>query len=204
MTTTKTKTTKRSTKAPDYGGLDIGLIGIQTAKQKRLAVRVAKDVLASIKLLDIQWGSYMTLNEIPTALVDKARTSKAQAKLLKTGNCRVCALGACMISLVALENDYQFTFSPEYDDDYNMASTSTIAVYYTGITNRLLQAFPPEQQWLIEDAFEMANMHGYIGGWTPRAIRFGEQYDTPRKRLRAIMKNIIRNGGTFIPTVVKG
>jgi hypothetical protein len=69
--------------------------------------------------------------------------------------------------------------------------TDTVAWEYFGL-----------QANLIESAFEMSEM--CTNQTAEKCIIFGRQYeDDPRARLRAIMRNVIVNGGRFVPTDLK-
>jgi hypothetical protein len=76
---------------------------------------------------------------------------------------------------------------------------------YDDLTARLGEIFPQEQQHLIESAFELTNMSNGPGRTQlphesiDAAINFGAAYDVPKARLRAIMKNIVKNDGEFRP-----
>jgi hypothetical protein len=188
-----------------------------TKKQKNLAVKVAKDVLESIGLLDVSAGSgYVT--GLSASHVFSVKGSKNQAKELKKV-CGVCALGACFLSAVSLTNKFDFE-GLAHVSEYSGEKTFAFNAINGKITvNRLMDVFTPEQMVLIECAFEGFGMGSAAAGrlltykterdlddfysQVDAAQKFGNKYLTSKKRLAGIMRNIIKNGGEFIPTTKK-
>ncbi len=164
-----------------------------TKKRKALAVRVAADVLESLKVLTVVHGKYVYSEKIS---FEGLKGSKEQAQYLKK-ECDVCALGACLLSLVTLKNKFEFSAQANYDGE------KYICMGWQEVADRLSEAFTQEQIQLIEDAFECAQL-GTSYPSTEHAIRFGKRYTDNKQRVRAIMKNIIRNGGEFIPPTRQG
>ena len=71
-------------------------------------------------------------------------------------------------------------------------------------SNGLNSLFSYSQLRLIEIAFErgLGAFKDYdynLEPSTKRAAQFGRKFKTEKSRLRAIMKNIVENKGTFIP-----
>ncbi len=177
-----------------------------------LRVKVAKDVLESLSTLRVGTGEFAVLHSAElTSTILKKKDSKKIAKELKK-HCDVCALGACLLSTVALTNDFNFSKSIiDSDEEY-------MAVGGPELVKRLLKVFSKEQILLIENAFETGD--GWLSnGWgnesfigyktsdevdkikdkVDSAIDFGNMYVNPKGRLEAIMQNIVKNKGTFIP-----
>lgn len=114
-----------------------------------------------------------------------------QPLLLKDkGECRVCAKGALFLSAVRKFNSAKVGDVAD-DDDFKIA----------------VKIFGLKQYDLIEAAFEgwdstKERWDGteYTGNTSvPAATAFGDQYDGNTERLVAILKNIIKNDGTFKP-----
>ncbi len=181
-----------------------------TKEQKqKMRIAVAKDVIASLPLLNVEQGVYCEGNA-PEAL--KAKGSKEVAKALKK-NCTVCALGACLLSLVSIDNKYTFKFGEEGEFESSVDYTTPINIDEsedtTNMFNRLRQIFSRPQLCLIESAFEQRTMGAEdltsaqdtddMDEWIQLAINFGEQESNDQERLRNIMLNIIANKGQFIP-----
>lgn len=175
-----------------------------TAEQKRLLrVAVAKDVIKSLKLVTVSRGTWVDYGgKIPELALQLQGNSKKIAHAIKQ-NCKVCGIGACFLSLVELDN--KFDFNNFYIPQEKMFT-------------RLKQVFSKEQIVLIENAFEMGRggLHSYYSATDElgisetsfarlenkrlRAVAFGkERKSSSTERLRVIMKNIITNEGTFKP-----
>lgn len=169
---------------------------MNAAEKKELRIAIAKDVLKRLrgkKLIPLQGTYVRPANRVFDLFDDEdSQQSQAQKHLDKlTDGCRVCALGAMFCSYVALKNKakvFEFLNSDSfYDVEY-----------------RLKQAFSYSQLELIEGAFE--------GTWIQREsqlenadeiMAFVDKYACPRERMRAIMKNIIKNDGTFVLPAIK-
>ena len=164
-----------------------------------LRVQVAKDVLKHLKTLRVLAGNtYVWTDGVDD--VDYEKPSQKIARSLQKNGCEVCALGACFLSLVALKNEFDF-------DGKTIFTRSEI-------TNRLRSVFSDAQMDLIEEAFEWDVEDTPYGARENRLSAFARKYhnnntyfDSARgfvvvcgdRRLRAIMKNIIENKGTFKP-----
>lgn len=159
----------------------------------QMRVRIAKDVLSTMRFMTIGRGNFVKLT---TDFILPEDSKKAAKKLQKSKFCNVCALGACFISLVGIDNK----FSSDWDDLSGAPAGSTIQ-------DRLSEYFDKEQIVLIENAFEQGT--GYFTESndqlvcgevdTADAVAFGEKFYDDAKRLAAIMKNIVKNNGTFKP-----
>ena len=164
-----------------------------TKRERVLAI--AKDVLAHLRLLSCEEGSYIGVRSTEKA-------SDAMDKLIEKGgdaqphidkiarNCDVCALGAAFLSYVRL-----------YD------GVSVEDVVPDALIEKMKTVFSAEQLMLIEAAFELdarPPIVGRLGGehlpaGSRDAVCFGERFDDPKKRLKAIMENIVANDGVFKP-----
>lgn len=174
-----------------------------TAEQKRLLrVAVAKDVIKSLKLVKVTRGTWVNFHgNLEVEAAHFKGDSKKIANAIKK-NCEVCGIGACFLSLVALDNKFEF---------------DTFHIPQEAMFDRLKQVFSKEQIILIENAFERGT-GGFSDEYSAfdqigmseltfkrlekkreQAIAFGEAHVVSVNRLRAIMKNIIANEGTFKP-----
>lgn len=157
---------------------------IQTPKMKRIAVKVAEDVLKSLDLYVVQTGDYIIPGNGKETEAQQLYydNSKKYAKHIKK-DCKVCALGACFVSLISLKNNFDFSGA------YWLRSI---------MAERLNECFTQEQVDLIETSFE-----GYCFSRSRHvqdpsilaAIRFGNRWEDETKRLKAIMKLIIKYKG---------
>jgi hypothetical protein len=184
----------------------------KTKKKKltknQMRVAIAKDVLAQIKSKKIipQMGVWMedpkmgSLDDIVYNSVDNYLDSDDTCRLMpfsaqdytkKVKNCRVCALGSIFVSSVNLFNGVEFDNGEEVYDCFENLKTSPLNRY-----------FSPEELELIEGCFE-----GDDGAHSDKletrkrgvAIAFKNKYPVVKKRLEAIMHNIIKNDGSFKP-----
>jgi len=165
----------------------------------QVRVEVAKDVIRSLRLLTVRNGVYFKPAgsvKLVNSIVSSSTDSKRVAQKLKKG-CEVCALGACFLSSVRLTNRWEFGGFEEHWT----GPAQVRAVEREVLEEKLHKIFTPFQIDLIETAFEeynctnLANDRYVIG----RAISFGSKHYDSTSRLRAIMKNIIKNNGTFKP-----
>lgn len=177
------------------------------AKDKQ-CISVAKDVLKLLSegFLKARKGTYGEFRRIPRKykVGDRSKIPDQADDLIKTlkkndAKCEVCGIGACFISLVNLgDNISTNTMIGKRRSFYNGISDRTMRIL-------LRKVFSSNQLTLIESAFEKNTTHndtvsGYeIYDEKVDAACFGDQYISDAARLKAIMKNIIKNKGTFKP-----
>lgn len=141
-------------------------------------ILIAKDVLKSLKSNHIRPspGTYLW-SEALRSFQNPSIVGKQVCELLKSQPCEVCAIGALFVGQVERFNKLKFT-KDLYSDD---------------LRAELIKAFSMPQLLLIEAAFE---------GWSEGKFdgaAFATKYPDSTKRMEAIMRNIIRNNGTFKP-----
>lgn len=157
-----------------------------TPEQRR--VIIAKDVLAWLKekKLHATPGTYLSSVDFTTVVDGEYKSLRVEEDRVDGGGCSACALGglfACMVENTGGLQD----FWRHSDQDR--------------IRTKLAPYFDERQLAMIETAFE----HCYFSGEGATSIdlnaayRFGEAFDAGARRMRAIMRNIIRNNGTFKP-----
>lgn len=158
-------------------------------KDKRLAI--AHDVIAMVKagFVNVYEGCYGGIHTDTGIDSDK----DLQSQIVNNdgsfkGDCNCCALGACFLAKTRLGNRTRSDGDIDPDD----------------ISSALGSIFGKRQMSLIEAAFELDNTSGEFNEklsekQAEKAIAFGEKHDSADKRLIAIMKNIIKNDGTFVP-----
>lgn len=147
-------------------------------KRKRLAVKLCKDLLAKLgKYKHIEGGAYCDASAFDGCnMVSKARNVVSAARK----HCQVCAMGALFIEALGI-NGNLFPGIKEYS-----TLVKNDVVMREDIVRALSPAFCGWQLVSIEDAFEFG--------------RYGFHYDGMNgspERLRAILKHIIENKGTF-------
>ncbi len=152
-----------------------------TTAEKRVAI--AKDALAQIavKKFVVETGNtYVGVKKLPNGATSG---NQLQDELKKIPKCTVCALGACFLSSVRKFNDIKTAdvlFSNEFAANTMEADGASVKVH-------IEKYFSCDQRQMIENAFE-----GWSYGWPAKT--------TDTQRLTAILKNIIKNEGTFKPS----
>lgn len=170
--------------------------------KKELRIAVAKDVLSALRTKKIKpaEGEFVRPSVCPT---DLSASKKVAATIQK--DCVVCNLGAMFVSLVKLDNKFQF----EWLED---PCSGNQEVYIRYPLPRMRDLFSAQQLILIEHAFEGPDS-GYITDhfreYDPNAevpqrlqdaaYKFYESHSDPAKRMRAVMQNIVKNEGVFKP-----
>ncbi len=197
-------------------------------QQARVRIAIAKDVLASIKAKRFKVASstgYVVVGERDEDSTDRVRiTTPVQTKYLEAFSniiydagemarvrkvntsdnpyvappvkaCTACALGTAFICSVDRFNTLKLN---------DLAGQDPSNLDRSVMEKHLGRWFSPVQMDLIEEAFETRYdkdpyLHYSDDEDTKRAVRFGARYKTDTGRLTAIMNNIIKNKGTFIP-----
>lgn len=169
-----------------------------TKPEKRVAL--AKDVLKLTKQDNIKFSSkYLKLETVDELIDDdwKKQVSKNKDKIK---SCTVCAKGALFVANVFRNNHCTFN---QLDN-------------FCGDDKRLQNLFGNLQYDMIETAFEgrvyndesekleiiTVTYHSIIRKITElgkKCIDFTKGCKSSKERLEKIMKNIIKNNGTFIP-----
>jgi hypothetical protein len=160
------------------------------------AVLVAKDVLLQLKLKALQpcSGTYLRPRSgISWEQVCPTRSYKwdAQKQIDKiTEKCEACAIGSVFLSSIRL-------FDKLKVEGVRTSYRATMINYVEE-----LQIFTSDNLDLIEKAFEEgAGLNGGVGVQDEKENRFNTQYwnSLSSKRLARIMRNVIKNKGTFVP-----
>ncbi|RJQ24579.1 hypothetical protein C4577_07355 [Candidatus Parcubacteria bacterium] len=146
--------------------------------KKEKAVAVAKDVLKHLRSLKFTGcASYCEGDGLNISKDENVQPHIS--KLVK--NCEVCALGGMFLSYIRLFDNvkYEKIIEPKYYEE----NEYQIHVDRDYIIDKFKGIFDRDVLDCIEDAYE--------GGWD-------EFYPDPRDRIKAIMKNIVKNNGRFI------
>lgn len=190
MTTTKSKST-------------------MTAQNKRFwalpkseqRIAVAKDVIKQLStpLFKATSGNYFKVTNLKGFIKEPPSKMDELLSLFKRKKvqCNVCGIGACFAGLVRLgdkvlsEDIFGINIS-----NYDGGNSFEMRIL-------LRKVFTSEQLTLIECAFERETIHEdnttVLYQKKYKAAEFGRQYKLDKGRLIAIMKNIIKNKGTFKP-----
>jgi len=157
---------------------------------REMTVAIAQDVIKQVNALHPVKGYYLSGNARSDVKLEDDLQKHADSA---TQSCSVCALGALILSKARLYNDVQVA---RLCAQVYGSSRLRFGGASTYIQENLSPIFTKEQLDLIEHAFEC---------WPSdteeeaRAGSFGLVYDDPRDRLKAIMQNIVDNGGEFKP-----
>lgn len=159
----------------------------RATKQER-AVMVAKDAL---KMLNA--GKTMASTGVWVDLSDYYDESTLKNQICdisdKFEDCSVCALGSLMLSEIRHTNKLKVGDAGD-------------EIWYQDFGHRLNKVFSKPQQRLMELAFEGGC--GYFDGGDctegqfEKVDAFYNKYPDDSDRLRAILKNVIKNGGKFV------
>ncbi len=163
-------------------------------------VLVAKDVIKLLKgdKFTAATGHFMSLgNDVDYADSEREesmqKTGLREAFLGNHVECSGCALGGLMLSCTLYNNKYTYGELSDTGGDLGAWVKNE-----RPIKNGLNKIFSRDQLKLIEQSFEGGT--GYFTGGAPyEAEVFYGNYDDDKKRLLAIMENIVRNKGTFVP-----
>jgi len=158
-------------------------------------VMIAKDVLSQIKTKGIKptEGIYINLgNYLPSFNDILGKQLQDSLGLIKK-ECPVCAIGAMFLSKCNIGNDH-IVDSYSEEDDYSCGRDM--------LTDDLKKYFSESQLDMIESAFEYEEMGDSGHKKIKKASAFRDNitngYNT-EILLSTIMKNIIKNNGTFKP-----
>lgn len=185
-----------------------------TMSKKAQRIAIAKDVIKQIRLKTIvpRCGAYVRISDFDA----EAMVAGADVKTLlvdkKLRNCRACALGSALLSKVRLFDKVKL--GDEYPDrvegpdpifkiHHNFRGVDLITADRSD--SELEPIFGGKQLDMIESAFEGSDVQASSGGVGitineyQRAIVFNQRYQDDAQRLTAIMRNIVRHDGTFVP-----
>lgn len=175
-------------------GIEKGNAAFAKLASAKKRIAIAEDVILSLKsgLFSARAGSYFVLNtdnpstttELQDLLCDKANID----------SCTVCGMAGIFASKVRLSNNFKITKGDNY-----------VSVGDKEIIDNLQGIFEEGQLRLIECAFEgefiktPANMDCTTEERLEElGVEFYVKYPDEDKRMVAIMKNIIKNKGTFV------
>jgi hypothetical protein len=148
-----------------------------TPNQKRVAV--AKDVIAALKarkIYPVHSYGHVTLERYTTF----EPNTELRSVLPKAKSCEACAIGAVFLAVVGRDDAFKI------DSGYCGRETHVVSWSRDDIVQRLQCLFSHEQLDLMEKVYEL---DGEEIGRNASEVRMVE-----------IMKNVIRNNGTFKPT----
>lgn len=172
----------------------------ELSKKQKQRIAIAKDAIKQLSVWNVGGGGYCSFGE---KVLPEGKNLKKVLPDLEAG-CNVCAKGALFLSFVHKYNKITT------DEVRNSWGESRIDNYL--ILEKLTPLFSQEQLDLIERAFEGYDeiedeeKYGFVKvdvGWGECeygiVYSYYEVYTDHAQRLEVILKNIIRNNGTFKP-----
>lgn len=159
-----------------------------TKAEKKVAV--AKDVLKNLRYTNLDGGTYLsTKNDANVDFLLENKDKDLQEFIPKIRkNCEVCAIGAFFLSEVGVFDKCKIA---ELGYDYSQLRNDTF------MREKLRAVFTTKELSLIESAF-MGSPYGITETEWPVTHSYYNKYHDEADRLKAICKNIIKNG-TFKP-----
>ena len=174
---------------------------------KKMAVKIAKDAIAQIKAerYSATCGEYLGMS-LPIIKSDEDPNEIDLQTVLTDDNnatCHVCALGSLLASRARLNNSVILPFDNTiYSDEVEVFADKDHCL------DGLRPYFTKRNLSLIESAFELTNLESVDYESEAEAEKysielyaatlFGERYYDEGDRLIAILRNVIRNGGSFV------
>lgn len=174
-----------------------------TAKRRKtrqeMRITIAKDVLAQLDAKKIvatpgTWVDDSNLGSLSDYVYEETADSDAPIDACEftegITKCRCCALGSIFISLTKVSR-VLLSGSLHAEDVFDHLPSSPLTRY-----------FSVKQLELIEQAFEGLEGAYIADGFQNEedCMTFYYTYPNAKKRLQAIMKNIVKNKGTFVPS----
>jgi hypothetical protein len=152
---------------------------LKTVKGKRL--RIVRDALLQMKLKKIVVTTGVYVDAVSDDFVSSNTLIGKFLKSSKKAKCEACALGSMLCGLTRSNGDFPLGIGGPHDE--------------------LSKYFDRDNLRLIETAFEGSVIEGNIedDDTLEACLRFYRKYPSAHQRLTAIFKNMLKNGGTFVP-----
>lgn len=175
------------------------------ALQKRdQRVAVARDVIELLesKKIIAERGTYVKINTHEDIQNQKMDTLLAKPDI----TCICCGLGALFTGVVDMGDKVNVSDVFKNEEWWGRSEFYGNQIDDSKMREKLREVFSPDQLGLIESAFEGKLFRDNEGKTSPEfeklrrfATAFGKRYKNDEERMKAIMKNIIKNRGTFRP-----
>ena len=167
------------------------------ASRAQRRVMVAEDVLAQVKLGEIKVtsGTYLSVNqEFAGGL---CQDDALYDVINETRKCKACAIGSVFYSKIT---NYGYCSKDHKMSAMNRGSDG-IEMFETNMVDIMADAFTEKELRTLEYAFEGYNYGGIEFSEDDGDIlrKYHHKHASDKARLKAIMKNIIKNKGDFTP-----
>lgn len=171
--------------------------------KREMAVEVAKDVLSllrkrsnTIKVMD-RFAYFDTDYILPPEGVE-GDLRDFLPDIMKS-RCTVCARGAALVSKARLYDKVPLSKMTYSYTSLLGEKVARLSVHQKTTTELLKGVFSESTLDLMEAAFEVLyHRANKLNSKVYGAVCFGAKYKDPKRRLAAIMTNIIDNGGEFV------
>jgi hypothetical protein len=158
-------------------------------------VAIAKDALRTVALVRVSPGTYF---EVADVKVEPSKTHFNRAKNLK--KCEVCAVGILFLGHLRVFD--KINIADSWSAPIPGADPGGVSFDRDFMADVMKKYITPQQLDLMEAAFERTVNLAYSDVSFDElfaASDFGKQYDDPKDRLRAILRNVVKNRGVFNP-----
>lgn len=172
-----------------------------TKKIREQRVAIAKDVLKQLDAQRIQLERRRYLSGVLLNYDASSRGTDLQAYVDGLLNCRVCLLGACLLSKARLFNAVPVELVASFPTFGRDKGPLGLAIAGEDIHENLSSIFDSRTLTLMESAFECRDMADSEDDYSDdpeiqAAIDFGNARE-PETCVRDVMQNIIDNNGEF-------
>ena len=183
-------------------------VSIEKMSKNEARVAIAKDVIAQIRAKKYKAKNRTYVDFKPKTGIKKkefftekdVETGKDLQDVIKTRmeSCQVCAKGALFVSAIRKFDNFAVEDGMLYNSLYESGGASCYA-NNDDFLDHLRDYFDYDQLELMEYAFE--GDCGQVDDYDQeeRALAFYHSFKKAEDRLVAIMKNVIKNNGEFIP-----
>ncbi len=158
--------------------------------KRQQVVLIAEDVLRqlAVKRLVPEFGTYLSVDRDVEDAIDGG-PERDLREILHEEKCHVCGIGSLFVAALDRANGCTA-------DDISSTDNDSFMREY------LERWFDESQLNMIEVAFEgriIKSSYDDADDDTDRALAFAKKTKTPMARLKAIMTNVVKNDGRFIP-----
>jgi hypothetical protein len=175
----------------------------KAASPAQRRVMVAKDVIDLLKndKINATTGCWVEINELYDTEVSLQKCILDNSCDL---SCDCCALGSIMVSLVGFKNRVKcgevdsLNFGDIYDGERDVVGIKNL---FTKTQLQMIEiAYECGDGYFDEDAeYKSGDNVTIASSIVKKCVKYGLRIENEEARIVSIMRNIIRNGGEFIP-----
>lgn len=175
-------------------------------ERKQIRIAVAQDIINCIDNYNIKSRNTYIASDLVarSELTNLLTEDPRENAIIIRDNCKVCILAAFLLSLIKIDDKYDFERFTKIDNNCDFKSYERFvkrlkrdnkydfkkgnAFRFNSVLNKLLEIFDYDQIFEIEEAFEEFTYFG----------KSGSAYLGDKERVVGICKNILKNHGTFL------